>query len=110
MIKACLRLLLICSVALFSVPSLAAAKPSFKLCWSIYAGWMPWDYAQQSGIVKKWADKYGIDIQFVQVNDYIESVNQYTAGGYDGRTKRNREARTIPVTGHAETTAPNAGD
>lgn len=53
MIKACLRLLLICSVALFSVPSLAAAKPSFKLCWSIYAGWMPWDYAQQSGIVKK---------------------------------------------------------
>ena len=110
MIKACLRLLLICSVALFSVPSLAAAKPSFKLCWSIYAGWMPWDYAQQSGIVKKWADKYGIDIQFVQVNDYIESVNQYTAGGFDGCTMTNMDALTIPATGGVDSTALIVGD
>ncbi|BAN97961.1 ABC transporter periplasmic-binding protein [Plautia stali symbiont] len=110
MIKACLRLLLICSVALFSVPSLAAAKPSFKLCWSIYAGWMPWDYAQQSGIVKTWADKYGIDIQFVQVNDYIESVNQYTAGGFDGCTMTNMDALTIPATGGVDSTALIVGD
>lgn len=74
------RLLLVCALALCSANALAANKPAFKLCWSIYAGWMPWDYAQQQGIIKKWADKYGIDIQFVQVNDYIESVNQYTAG------------------------------
>jgi NitT/TauT family transport system substrate-binding protein len=45
-----------------------------------------WPYAQQAGIVKKWADKYGIKINIVQVNDYVESVNQYTAGKFDGVT------------------------
>jgi len=51
-----------------------------KVAWSIYVGWMPWDYANQSGILKKWADRYGITIQLTQINDYIESINQYTAG------------------------------
>jgi NitT/TauT family transport system substrate-binding protein len=110
MIKACLRLLLLCTITLFSVNTLAADKPSFKICWSIYAGWMPWDYAQQSGIVKKWADKYGIDIQFVQVNDYIESVNQYTAGGFAGCTMTNMDALTIPATGGVDSTALIVGD
>ncbi|MFS2221557.1 putative urea ABC transporter substrate-binding protein [Pantoea sp. B65] len=109
MFKACQRLLLLCTIALFSVNAFAA-KPSFKICWSIYAGWMPWDYAQQSGIVKKWADKYGIDIKFVQVNDYIESVNQYTAGGFDGCTMTNMDALTIPATGGVDSTALIVGD
>ena len=61
-----------------------APKKDFTIGWSIYAGWMPWPYAQESGIVKKWADKYGISIKLVQVNDYVESVNQYTAGKLDG--------------------------
>ena len=38
----------------------AFAKDQFRIAWSIYVGWMPWDYAAESGIVKKWADKYGI--------------------------------------------------
>ncbi|WJY14909.1 putative urea ABC transporter substrate-binding protein [Pectobacteriaceae bacterium CE90] len=103
------RLLLLCAFVLFSTTALAA-KPSFKLCWSIYAGWMPWDYAQQQGIVKKWADKYGINIQFVQVNDYIESVNQYTAGGFDGCTMTNMDALTIPAAGGVDSTALIVGD
>ena len=109
MITAFTRLLLLCALALFSVNALAA-KPAFKICWSIYAGWMPWDYAQQSGIVKKWADKYGIDIQFVQVNDYIESVNQYTSGGFDGCTMTNMDALTIPAAGGKDTSAIIVGD
>ena len=36
----------------------AAEKKSFKIAWSIYVGWMPWDYAAESGILKKWADKF----------------------------------------------------
>ena len=44
-------------------------KPKFKIAWSIYAGWMPWDYADKKGIVKKWADKYNIDIEIVAVNN-----------------------------------------
>lgn len=88
------------------------AKPrtDFTIGWSIYAGWMPWPYAEQAGIVKKWGDKYGITIKFVQVNDYIESVNQYTAGKLDGVTVANMDALTIPAAGGKETSAIILGD
>ena len=66
-----------------------AAKTEFNIGWSIYAGWMPWPYAQQAGIVKKWADKYGLKINIVQVNDYVESLNQFAAGKLDGVTAAN---------------------
>jgi NitT/TauT family transport system substrate-binding protein len=87
-----------------------APRTEFTIGWSIYAGWMPWPYAQQAGIVKKWGDKYGITITFVQVNDYIESVNQYTAGKLDGVTVANMDALTIPAAGGKDTSAIILGD
>lgn len=88
----------------------AAQKKEFTIGWSIYAGWMPWPYAQQVGIVKKWADKYGIDIKIVQINDYVESVNQYSAGKLDGVTVTNMDALTIPAVGGKDTSAIILGD
>jgi len=88
----------------------AAPRTEFAIGWSIYAGWMPWPYAEQAGIVKKWGDKYGITIRFVQVNDYIESVNQYTAGKLDGVTVANMDALTIPAAGGKDTSAIILGD
>ncbi|MGC4253035.1 MAG: putative urea ABC transporter substrate-binding protein [Sphingobium sp.] len=85
-------------------------RKEFNIGWSIYAGWMPWPYAQQAGIVKKWADKYGIKINIVQVNDYVESINQYTAGKFDGVTVTNMDALTIPAAGGKDTTAIIVGD
>jgi NitT/TauT family transport system substrate-binding protein len=85
-------------------------RTEFNIGWSIYAGWMPWPYAQQAGIVKKWADKYGIEINIVQVNDYVESVNQYTAGKFDGVTVTNMDALTIPAAGGKDTSAIIIGD
>nr|WP_236554892.1 putative urea ABC transporter substrate-binding protein [Novosphingobium sp. 9U] len=85
-------------------------RNEFNIGWSIYAGWMPWPYAQQAGIVKKWADKYGLKINFVQVNDYVESVNQYTAGKFDGVTVTNMDALTIPAAGGKDTSAIIVGD
>jgi NitT/TauT family transport system substrate-binding protein len=85
-------------------------RTEFTIGWSIYAGWMPWPYAQQAGIVKKWADKYGITINIVQVNDYVESVNQYTAGKFDGVTVANMDALTIPAAGGKDTSAIIVGD
>lgn len=85
-------------------------RKEFNIGWSIYAGWMPWPYAQQAGIVKKWADKYGIKINIVQVNDYVESVNQYTAGKLDGVTVANMDALTIPAAGGKDTSAIIVGD
>ncbi len=85
-------------------------RTEFNIGWSIYAGWMPWPYAQQAGIVKKWADKYGLKINIVQVNDYVESVNQFTAGKLDGVTVTNMDALTIPAAGGKDTSAIILGD
>ena len=87
----------------------AAEKTTFKVAWSIYVGWMPWDYAQQSGILKKWADKYGITIKLTQI-DYIESINQYTAGKFDGCVMTNMDMLTIPAAGGVDSTALIVGD
>lgn len=87
-----------------------AEKQKFRLAWSIYVGWMPWDYGAQSGIVKKWADKYGIEIEVVQINDYIESINQFTAGAFDACVMTNMDALTIPAAGGVDATAVLVGD
>ena len=82
----------------------AQAKDHFRVAWSVYVGWMPVDYAGQQKIVEKWAKKYNISIDIVQVNDYIESVNQYTAGQFDGVTVTNMDALTIPAAGGVDST------
>jgi NitT/TauT family transport system substrate-binding protein len=88
----------------------AAPKKEFNIAWTIYVGWMPWPYAVDVGIVKKWADKYGITINVTQINDYVESINQYTAGKFDGVTVTNMDALTIPAAGGVDTTAIILGD
>ena len=98
------------TTVLATQPAAAAEKTSFKVAWSIYVGWMPWDYAQSSGILKKWADKYGIKIQLTQVNDYVESMNQYTAGGFDACVMANMDMLTIPAAGGVDSTALIVGD
>jgi NitT/TauT family transport system substrate-binding protein len=40
--------------------SAIAQKPAFTVGWSVYAGWTPYHYLNKSGILRKWADKYGI--------------------------------------------------
>jgi len=101
--------LLLLSLLLISA-SPVMAKDNFKICWSIYVGWMPWDHGKNSGIVKKWADKYGISIDVVQINDYVESINQYTTGAYDGCAMTNMDALTIPAAGGVDSTALIVGD
>ena len=99
--------LALCLVA--ATPS-AFAADSFRLCWSIYVGWMPWAYGADRGIVDKWAEKYGIEIEVVQINDYIESINQYTAGEFDACAMTNMDALTIPAAGGVDSTALIVGD
>lgn len=98
------------SLSLTLAPAHAEPKKDFKVCWSIYVGWMPWGYLQNSGIMKKWADKYGLNIEIVQINDYVESINQYTAGAYDGCSMTNMDALSIPAGGGVDTTALIVGD
>ena len=94
----------------FLQPASAAERTHFKLAWSIYAGWMPWGYAVDHGIIKKWAKKYGITIDVTQVNDYIQSINQYTSGDYDACLMTNMDALTIPAAAGVDSTAFIVGD
>ncbi len=104
-------LLLFVSLAMATTsPAGAAERTSFNIAWSIYVGWMPWDFADRSGILKKWADKYGIKIKLTQVNEYVESINQYTAGSFDGCTMTNMDMLTIPAVGGVDSTALIVGD
>jgi len=93
-----------------ALPAFAAERTSFNVAWSIYVGWMPWDYADRSGILKKWADKYGIKIKLTQVNEYVESINQYTAGTFDACAMTNMDTLTIPAAGGVDSTALIVGD
>jgi NitT/TauT family transport system substrate-binding protein len=88
----------------------AAATDSFKICWSIYVGWMPWGYGAEQKIVDKWAKKYDLDIEVVQINDYIESINQYTTGEFAACAMTNMDALTIPAAGGVDSTALIVGD
>jgi NitT/TauT family transport system substrate-binding protein len=87
-----------------------ATRTDFTIGWTIYVGWMPWAYAEQAGIVDKWADKYGLTINVVQINDYVESLNQYTAGQIDGVTSTTMDALTIPAAGGHDSSVIIAGD
>ncbi|GAA6144608.1 putative urea ABC transporter substrate-binding protein [Thalassolituus maritimus] len=104
-----MKKLLVLSLSLF-LSANTMAKDSFSICWSIYVGWMPWAYGAEEGIVKKWADKYDIEIDVVQINDYVESINQYTAGQFDACTMTNMDALTIPAAGGVDSTALIVGD
>ena len=91
-------------------PAPAAAKPHFDVAWSHYTGWEPWGYADNAGILKKWGDKYGIDIKLTLVNDYVESINLYTSGKFQACLMTNMDALTIPAVGGIDSQAVVVGD
>lgn len=104
-------LLTAAATSILTAPAaIAQEKTEFRIAWSIYVGWMPWGYMEDSGIMDRWADKYGIDVEIVQINDYIESINQYTAGAFDGVSATNMDTLSIPSGGGVDTTALIVGD
>lgn len=88
----------------------AQAKEKYSVAWTHYVGWEPWAYAQESGILKKWADKYGIEISLTLLDDYIESITLYTSGQYDACVMTNMDALTIPAASGLDSTALIVGD
>ena len=53
--KRCIGALLAAALSILSIA--ASAKDDYRIAWSIYVGWMPWGYAQESGIVDNWGEK-----------------------------------------------------
>src|SRR5258705_10889608 len=86
-----------------------AEKPTFTVGWSIYAGWTPYHYLAKSGILKKWADKYGITIK-VQRFDYAPSLDAFVSRNIDACTMTNMEALDMPAASGVPTTVVIIGD
>ena len=88
---------------------IAQQKPSFTVGWSVYAGWDPYYYMAKSGILRKWADKYGINIR-VQRFDYAPSLDAFVAKNLDACAMTNMEALDMPAAAGVDTTAVLIGD
>lgn len=84
-------------------------RSKVRIMWSIYVGWMPWPYANDSGILKKWGDKYGVDFELVQA-DYIPSIEAYVAGQVDAVVMTNMEALNMAAAAGVDSTAVIMGD
>ena len=98
------------ALAFCTMPAHAAdAKKSYKLAVSIYTGWMPWYYANETGIVKKWADKYGIKID-VKYMDYVPSIEAYVAGQADALVATNMETLDMPAAAGVDSSVVVMGD
>ncbi len=100
------------AVILFFPGSTTAARaeaPTFTVGWSVYAGWNPYFYMAKSGILKKWADKYGIVIK-VQRFDYAASLDAFVGKNIDACTMTNMEALDMPAAAGVDSTALIVGD
>jgi NitT/TauT family transport system substrate-binding protein len=86
-----------------------AQKASFTVGWSVYAGWTPYYYLNKAGILKKWADKYGISIK-VQRFDYAPSLDAFVARNIDACVMTNMEALDMPAASGVPTTSILIGD
>ena len=97
------------ALALSFQPSLRADKPSFTVGWSVYVGWNPYYYMAKSGILRKWADKYGLNIK-VQRFDYPPSLDAFVAKNIDACAMTNMEALDMPAAAGVDTTSIIVGD
>jgi NitT/TauT family transport system substrate-binding protein len=104
------RLTLTLIAAFFSLPVSAwAQKPTFTVAWSIYVGWDPYQYMAKSGLLRKWGDKYGVNIK-VQRFDYAPSIDAFTSKNVDACAMTNMEALDLPAASGVDTTAIIVGD
>src|ERR1700674_2072271 len=87
----------------------AQQKPSFTVGWSVYVGWDPYYFMAKSGILRKWADKYGINIR-VQRFDYAPSLDAFVAKNIEACAMTNMEALDMPAAAGIDTTAIIVGD
>ena len=102
-----LAMVLIAGFVVLPAPSFAQQK--VKVAWSIYVGWMPWEYAAAQGILQKWGDQYGIQFELVRL-DYIPSVEAYVAKQVEACTMTNMECLDMPSASGIDSTVLIVGD
>ncbi len=93
-----------------SAPTQCTTRKQFTLAVSIYTGWMPWYLADQDGVLKKWGDKYCMDIT-VQKMGYGPSISDgYLAGNAQALVVTNIDLMTALGSSNKDTTVIVMGD
>ena len=92
------------------VTSQAEAREKCVIANSHYTGWEPIWLARDLGILKKWGDKYGVDLGVTDPMDYAESINQFAAGQFCALAVTNMDALTGPAASGIKTTFVTIGD
>jgi NitT/TauT family transport system substrate-binding protein len=108
-LAACRCSFLLLFLGCWSVLPAAASPPAFTVGWSVYAGWNPYFYMAKSGILKRWADKYGVVIK-VQRFDYAASLDAFVSKNIDACTMTNMEALDMPAAAGVDSTVVIVGD
>ncbi len=88
---------------------MSSGKRKYTLAGSVYAGWMPWYYADESGVLAEWARREGIEIEFVSM-DYIASIEAYVTGRADACLVTNIDALGLPAAAGVDSTVLVIGD
>ncbi|MDO8470098.1 MAG: putative urea ABC transporter substrate-binding protein [bacterium] len=99
----------LCIAALQPASAKGEKKKTFVVKWSIYVGWMPWPYAEYSGILKKHAAKHGITIQLEQAS-YIATLNEFTARKADAVVATNMDILNMSAAAGIPCVAMIVGD
>ena len=97
-------------MAAFTPASDAQTREKCVIAWSHYTGWEPLDYMKSSGLLKKWGDKYNVELDITPPMDYVESINQFSAKQFCAVAVTNMDALTIPASGGVDTTFVVVGD
>ena len=87
----------------------ASEQRSYTLAASIYAGWMPWYFADETGVLAKWAEREGIEIDVVSM-DYVTSIEAFVTGRADACLITNMDVLGLPVAAGIDTTVLVIGD
>jgi len=109
LVKSLRRSARIAACAVILSAAINAEKPSFTVAWSVYAGFDPYPYMGSSGILSKWADKYGVSIKLRRF-DYAASVDAFVSKNVDACAMTNMEALDMPAAAGVETTVTIVGD
>lgn len=93
-----------------ALPAHSQDGETYRVGYNIYVGFMPYGWMAENGILDKWAEKYGVEIEVIQVNDYVGGINQFVAGDLDAMAVASMDGLTIPAAGGVDTTIALAGD
>lgn len=107
-------LALTASVMISATPVMAQTQSELettehKFVVSIYAGWMPWYYAWENGIVQKWAEKYRRKVKFEYMN-YPNSIAAYTGKAAEGVVITATDTYISPASAGIDSTMLICGD